>query len=67
MSWIGVSWKGKMVRWIHNQYEGTGIIICDNSPSRPAHVHRYVDVLWSTGVIEEEIHTSDLEVIDERG
>ena len=50
---------------IRNQYEGTGVIIRDNSPQRPAHVHRYVDILWSNGVIEEEIHTSVLEIIDE--
>jgi hypothetical protein len=27
--------------------------------------HRYVDVLWAEGILEEEIHTSDLRVFKE--
>jgi len=66
MSWLGRSWRGKLVRFLHNQYEGSGIVIRDNSPQRPDYVHRYVDVLWSNGIIEEKIHSSDLEVVGEK-
>ena len=68
MSWIDRSWKGKLVRFLLG-YEfiekDTGIIIRDNSPKRPMHIHRYVDILWANGIVEEEIHTSDLEVMEE--
>jgi hypothetical protein len=65
VGWISRSWKGKLV-FLHNHDEGNGIVIRDNSPQRPGHVHRYVDILWSNGMIEEEIHTSDLVVVDEK-
>ena len=39
--------------------EGNGVIIRDQSPMRPSHVGRMVDVLWDDGQIEEH-HTNDL-------
>ena len=39
--------------------EGYGIIVRDQSPMRPRHLHRMVDVLWDDGLVEE-IYTSDL-------
>jgi hypothetical protein len=44
--------------------EGFGVIIRDQSPMRPPHVGRRVDVLWGDGEIEEQ-HTDDLVVINE--
>ena len=68
MSWFP-KWEGRIVRFHTGltTYEGTGVIILDNSPKRPMHVHRYVDVLWDDGTVNEEIHTTELEVIDEGG
>ena len=43
---------------------GSGVIIRDQSPMRPPHVGRMVDVLWEDGQIEEQ-HTNDLVVISE--
>jgi len=42
----------------------TGIVIRDHSPQRPPHVGRVLDVLWSSGEIEEA-HTDDLEIVSE--
>ena len=71
MGWINRSWKGKLVRLhlppiLRYQETNTGVVIRDNSPKRPMHVHRYVDILWQNGTVEEEIHTSDLEMVDEK-
>lgn len=70
MGWINRSWKGKLVRTLDpNEFvnpNNTGVVIRDNSPKRPMHVHRYVDILWQNGTVEEEIHTSDLEMVDEK-
>ncbi len=44
--------------------EGSGVIIRDQSPMRPPHIGRLVDVLWNDGQIEEH-HTSDLFVLKE--
>jgi hypothetical protein len=44
--------------------EGCGMIIRDQSPMRPPHIGRMVNVLWDDGEIEEQ-HTDDLVVISE--
>ena len=62
------SWKGRVVMpapHAENQERGVGVVVNDRSPKRPASVHRYVDVLWAEGILEEEIHTSDLRVFKE--
>ena len=45
--------------------EGCGMIIQYQSPMRPAHLPRLVNVLWDDGKIEEN-HTSDLVVLSGR-
>jgi hypothetical protein len=44
----------------------TGVIVKDHaSPSRPHKVPRFVDVLWDDGELEEQVHSTDLELINE--
>ena len=41
-----------------------GVVIRDHSPMRPPDVGRIVDVLWSSGEIED-MYSSEVEVISE--
>ena len=41
-----------------------GVVIRDHSPMRPPDVGRIVDVLWSSGEIED-VYSSEIEVISE--
>ena len=44
----------------------TGVIEKDHAArSRPHKVPRYVDVLWDDGELEEQVHSNDLELINE--
>jgi|ETNmetMinimDraft_9_1059917.scaffolds.fasta_scaffold394671_2 hypothetical protein len=67
MSWLP-SWKGRVVipaPHAEMQNRGVGVVINDRSPKRPISAHRYVDVLWAEGTLEEEVHTSDLRAFKE--
>jgi hypothetical protein len=67
---VSNSWKGRVVipapHAEDHQGRGVGVVVNDRSPTRSVHVHRYVDILWSDGELEEEIHTSDLRVYKEK-
>ena len=44
----------------------TGVIVKDHaSLSRPHKVPRFVDVLWDDGELDENVHSHDLELINE--